>query len=220
MESIVSFSLPDVRCRFTLNKRGPRKWGSLDDLLNSGTGVPSTIGLPGGLDIVQEDIRRSTKFTSIVDFDIEELDPDLVDVHLKHLVDIADNTVMWPINEKYDIIEYGPGGFFKEHQDKKHKRNHCATLLIFPPALGKLEHTGGELILDRGRFRFESSSNTQWTFVAFHTELPHECLPVLTGRRIVFKTELYSKKPVTHEIADYPDYPDIVDGSRPVWSDN
>jgi hypothetical protein len=217
MESIVSFSFPVLHCSFTLNRRGPRKWVSLDDLLNSGTGVPSTVGLPGGVDIVEENIRRSTKFTSVVDFDIEEFDPDLVNLHLKRLVaDLPDNTVMWPINEKYDILEYGSGGFFKEHQDKKHKRNHCATLLIFPPAVGKLQHTGGELILDRGRFRFKSSLNTQWTFVAFHTELPHECLPVLTGRRIVFKTELYSKKPVTREITDYPD---IVDGNRAIWLD-
>ena len=211
MESIVSFSFPEVVCRFSQNRRGPRKYGTLSDLLASGTGIPSTVGMPNGDDVIRNDIRISTRFSSVIDFDIEELDPDLVEEHLIKLS--PDNSrIYWPCSDRYSVIEYGPGGFFSEHQDKKQKKNHIATLLIFPPAVGTLEHTGGELILDRGRFRFNSSSNVEWTFIAFHTGLPHECLAVLSGRRVVFKTELYSSKPV--EPIPRPDYVNmIVDGS-------
>ena len=208
MESIVSFSFPEVTCRYSLNQRGRRNYGTLSDLLASGKGIPSTVGMPDGTDILRQDIRVSTRFTSVIDFDMEELDLDTVKEHFDKL----GSNIILPFSDRYSVIEYGPGGFFSEHQDKKQKKNHIATLLIFPPAVGTLEHTGGELILDRGRFRFNSSLNTEWTFIAFHTELPHECLAVLSGRRVVFKTELYSSKPV--EPIPRPDYVNmIVDGS-------
>jgi len=207
----VSFSFPEVKCRFSLNRRGPRKYGTLTDLLSSGRAVASTVGMPDGTDVLRQDIRMSTQYATVIDFDIEEINPDLVEEYLSKLSD-DNTTIHWPFCNRYSVVEYGPGGFFSEHQDKKHKRTHCATLLIFPPAIGNLEHTGGELILDRGRFRFNSSSNREWTFIAFHTELPHECKPVLSGRRVVFKTELYSPKPV--ERVPEPEYRDIVcDGS-------
>jgi len=194
MESIVTFSYPLLKCKFSLNRRGPRVYGSLQQLLETKRGLPSTIGTPDG-DVIREDLRLSTKYTTVIDFDTEEWDPDTVEDGLRNLVPEG-SSVEWPSCQKYDVIEYGPGGFFSEHQDKKHKKIHCGTLLIFPPAIDILQHTGGELIIDRGRFRFDSSKNTEWTFIAFHSELPHECKPVISGRRVVFKTELYSTKPV------------------------
>ena len=196
MESIVSFTVPELTCRYSLNRRGPRKYGALNDLLSSRTGIPSTVGMPDGTNVLREDIRLSTRFTSFIVFDTEHFDPDIVDEKLKPL----DANIYWSPSKHYSVIEYTPGGFFSEHQDKKQKRNHCATLLIFPPAIDNLQHTGGELILDRGRFRFDSSANRDWAFVAFHTELPHECRPVLSGRRVVLKTELFSLKPVDRDM--------------------
>jgi len=206
MESIVSFSFPELTCKYSLNRRGPRKYGNLNDLL-SGTGIPSTVGLADGTDALRQDIRLSTRFTSFVVFDTEKIDLNTVDEKLKPL----DSTIYWEPSTHYSVIEYGPGGFFSEHSDKKQKRNHCATLLIFPPALENLAHTGGELILDRGRFRFDSSANREWTFVAFHTELPHECLPVISGKRVVLKTELYSRGPIQRAMPEI--RPVVYDGS-------
>ena len=207
MESIVSFSFPELTCKYSLNRRGPRKYGKLNDLLTSGTGIPSTVGLADGTDALRQDIRLSTRFTSFVNFDTEKFDPNTIDEKLKPL----DSTIYWEPSTHYSVIEYGPGGFFSEHTDKKQKRNHCATLLIFPPAVDGLAHTGGELILDRGRFRFNSSANREWTFVAFHTELPHECLPVTTGKRVVLKTELYSRGPIQRAMPE--PGPMVCDGS-------
>jgi hypothetical protein len=54
-------------------------------------------------------------------------------------------------------------------------------------------HTGGEFLLtkqDGSHYVFESSKNTEWTCIAFHPEQPHSCKEVLSGKRIVLKTEL------------------------------
>jgi hypothetical protein len=204
MESIVTFSFPELNCRYSLNRRGPRKYGTLDQLLQSGPGVPSTVRMPDGTDVLRQDIRYSTKFTSVVSINTGGI---TIDEQLNKL----DENIYWSPTTRYSVIEYLPGGFFSEHRDTKQKRNHCATLLIFPPAVASLEHTGGELIIDKGRFRFDSSANRAWTFIAFHTELPHECKPVLSGRRVVLKTELYSLRPVNRIVPDYNEM--ICDGS-------
>ena len=91
------------------------------------------------------DIRMSYKYNSIVEFD---LDPTLVEIHLRKLVDDNYNNdkTYWTNKQNYDIIEYLPGGFFKEHCDKQINKTHYGTLLIFPPALDRLIHTGGNLL--------------------------------------------------------------------------
>ena len=192
MESIVTFTFPEAECLLTLNRRGPRKYGSILELLVSGTGEDSTISRPDSVNMVNRTFRISTKYTSMIDF--QHLDREVIEAQLKKLV--SDGKIYWQRFQKYEVLEYLTGGFFSEHQDKRRKKTHCATLLIFPPAIGALEHVGGELVLDRGRFKFDSSANKVWTFIAFHTNLPHECKQVLSGRRVVFKTELYSTAPV------------------------
>jgi hypothetical protein len=160
-------------------------------------GVISTVGMPDGSNNELPNIRKSYKYSTIVEFD---LDPILVEIHLRKLVEnYDDNKTYWMNKQNYDIIEYLPGGFFKEHCDKQIKKTHYGTLLIFPPALGRFAHTGGELVINKGLFCFDSSSNTEWTFIAFHTNLPHECKEVLSGTRIVFKTELYCLQPVLRD---------------------
>lgn len=195
MESIVSFTFPELNYKCSLNLTGRKRYGNIEQLLDSGIGILSTVGMPDGSNNELLDIRMSYKYNSIVEFD---LDPTLVEIHLRKLVDDNYNNDKnyWTNKQNYDIIEYLPGGFFKEHCDKQIKKTHYGTLLIFPPALGRLAHTGGELVINKGLFCFDSSSNTEWTFIAFHTNIPHECKKVLSGTRIVFKTELYCLQPV------------------------
>jgi hypothetical protein len=189
MESIVQFTFPALTYKCSLNPRGRRRYGTLEELLLTQTGIVSTVGMPDGTNQVQNDIRNSVRYTSVVEFDI------YTESVLEHLAKLVsdDNEAEWTSSSKYDVIEYKTGGFFREHQDAQRKPNHYGTLLIFPPAVGEFAHTGGELVLDRGKFRFDSSKNTEWTFIAFQTNLFHECKEVLSGRRIVLKTELYSK---------------------------
>jgi hypothetical protein len=147
--------------------------------------------MPDGSRELNTGVRNSVHYTSFVEF---ELETDSVIYNLRNLNYQAE----WFNLLKYDIIEYKTGGFFKEHQDRQIKSTHYGTLLIFPPAVGDFTHTGGELILDHGKFQFDSSKNTEWTFIAFQTNIFHECKEVLSGRRIVLKTELYSGTPIEH----------------------
>jgi hypothetical protein len=204
MESIVLFSFPTVNYRCTLNTRGRRRYGTLEELFHTNRGTRSTVGYPDGSIVERPDIRNSTKYTSVVEFD---LDPDLINTHLQTLLPY-DAKSIWTKTQKYDVLEYGVGGFFKEHQDKQLHKYHYGTLLVFPPAVGDFAHTGGELLLNKGTFTFDSSSNREWNCIAFKTELFHECKEVTSGKRVVFKTELYS---TNHVEKDY-GMPGIVDG--------
>ncbi len=189
MEKIVSFTFPELNYKCSLNFTGRKRYGNIEQLLDSNNGVISTVGLPDGSNNEILDVRMSYKYHATVEFD---LDPILVEIHLHKLVDnYLCNQIYWNNKQNYDIIEYLPGGFFKEHCDKQIKKTHYGTLLIFPPALGRFSHTGGKLVINKGQFLFDSSQNTEWTFIAFHTNLPHECKEVLSGTRIVFKTELF-----------------------------
>ena len=200
MELIVKFTIPKVNYKCSLNLRGRKRYGTLNQLLDTGMCISSTVGrMSDNSNIELPEFRQSYKYISTVDFD---LDPKLVKIQLQKLVSETDE-VSWDKKQKYDIIKYLPGGFFKEHIDKQIKKTHYGTLLIFPPAINNLQHTGGDLIINKGQFIFNSSTNTEWTFIAFHTNLPHECREVLSGNRIVFKKELYSIKTILHELDFY-----------------
>ena len=192
MESIVKFSFPTLTYKCSLNTTGRRRYGTLEELLSIQKGVISTIGMPDGSRELHTDVRNSIHYTSFIKFDL------ITDSVIHNLINL-NNEAEWFGLLKYDIIEYKAGGFFKEHQDRQIKSTHYGTLLVFPPAIGVFAHTGGELILDRGKFQFDSSKNTEWTFIAFQTNVFHECKEVLSGRRIVLKTELYCGTPVERD---------------------
>ena len=196
MEPIVKFSFPYIDYECVLNPRGRRKYGSIEHLLEKTQGVPSTVGLPDGTTQLLPDIRQSTRIRTVVNFN---LDTSLIKDRLAPLLS-DDNEPQWSNTQKYDIIQYKQGGFFKEHSDKKVKPNHYATLLIFPPAVNRLAHTGGDLIFDNGKSIFKSRENLEWTFVAFHITTPHECQEVTSGNRVVLKTELFSLNPTRHQM--------------------
>lgn len=205
MESITKFSLPEVSYKCSLNPRGRRRYGTLEQLLLT-KGVPSTVGYADGTTHERPDIRSSLKYTSVIDFDLH---PQEINTHFASMLP-EESRSLWQQSQKYDVLVYSTGGFFREHSDKKLHKNHFGTLLIFPPAVGEYAHTGGELLLDGGKFVFESSLNTEWTFVAFQTHLPHECKEVLSGKRVVFKTELYSSRNVPER--NFSPSPQVVDG--------
>jgi hypothetical protein len=204
MESIVTFSYPTVSYRCSLNPRGRRCYGTLEDLFRTKSGVPSTVGMADGSTVERTDLRNSLKYSSVVEFD---LDAEKINEQFQTLLPDSVRS-LWNSTQKYDILEYSEGGFFQQHQDKQLHKHHYGTLLIFPPAVGEFAHTGGELLLDEGRFIFESGSNRDWTFLAFQTHLPHECKKVTSGKRIVLKTELYS----TRSTPTIPSRFEVMDG--------
>lgn len=92
----------------------------------------------------------------------------------------------------YKLHCYEENGFFARHKDGKKNSYHIGTILIFPPChYSKFE--GGNLILypsSETAVVIKPSKFDQWTLVAFDLEVEHECLPVTSGKRFVFKTEL------------------------------
>ena len=44
---------------------------------------------------------------------------------------------------------------------------------------------------------YYSDTNKNWVFIAFQTQLKHQCLEILSGKRIVLKTKIFYKKRVS-----------------------
>jgi len=210
MESIIVTYLSENSVRCSLNTHGRPRYGTLEELLLTPSS-PSTVGTPMG-NIIDNTMRQSKRYKARIDFTmIPELS--VFQPLLKNLA----QKVSWPV--KFDVITYGTGDHFTEHRDFVTKKSHCATLLIFPPQANT--HTGGTLTIkrqDNTEFTFESSKNTVWTFIAFHPNLRHSCSPVLSGQRIVFKTDMHFTGPINEatfverEIPDYRNF--IVDRVR------
>jgi len=203
MEPIIEFDLGDVICKSALNTRGRRRFGTLEDLLQTNIWIQSTVGTGDG-NVLLPDIRKSKHFRTVLEFAMNIIE---VELNLKRLVPYdKQKFVRWFDKDKiFDVIEYLPGGFFKEHVDCRQHLRHYATILIFPPAVGSFAHTGGELRITRPDgtyYIFDSSKNTKWTAVAFHLGLKHECNPVLSGRRVVIKNELYYSRLTLEAEAD------------------
>ena len=223
MESIVVKSINDsfINHQCSLNQFGPKKYGSIYDLIRTKSGVKSTVGLPGGNNVIMENKRKSRHYRSACTFTFDNAD--LISAFENLVPDDRKMYVQWlPPSQMCDVIEYLPGDYFVAHRDIKVNRLHYATLLIFPPAIDEFAHTGGELIITRkdgSKFTFESSLNKHWAFIAFHQELEHECKVISSGRRVVIKTELYYKyfrtfrNPDTRDniMNDFP----IMDGNLP-----
>jgi len=190
------FTVPGLDYICSINPRGRRKYGCILELLASGTGEPCTVGLADGTRAGDPDLRSSMKYTSVFHFlwaSRAELE-DRVRGEIQKIIPMAH----WSADSiKYSVLVYGAGGFFKAHQDTQKTAKHCGTLLIFPPAVGPFSHTGGELVI--GDTRFASSQATEWTFLAFTLDVLHECQPVLSGRRVVMKAEIYTDKPVQYK---------------------
>ena len=194
--SIVKFTIPgNLDCLCVLNPRGRRKYGSLLELLASGNGVLSTVGLQDGSRAMDVDQRVSTKFTSVIDFVFHDRDvlEGLVDGFLSGLMQQEDYLRWSSSSTKYEVIAYEPGGFFRPHRDRRTGPKHYGTLLIFPPATGAFAHVGGDLVFEEeDGMVFQSSTVAQWTFLAFRLGVLHECRPVISGRRVVIKAELHT----------------------------
>ena len=183
------FNVPIVDYKCSLNETGRKKYGKINDLYFE---QKSRVGTKYG-HIELPEIRKSKYISSIFAFVGNELE-DFVMEKIKFLA--PNDSVIWNKKLKYIVLEYKEGDFFSEHIDNKKNKNHCGTLLIFPPAINELQHTGGDFIIenDESDLIIPSWNNKDWKFVVFPTQLKHACHKVLSGRRIVIKTELFKKK--------------------------
>jgi hypothetical protein len=164
--------------------------------------IDSTVGnSKTGENTVEKNIRNSFKGESpvIITFKYSEN---------KHKISLDKLFPEFKFEYKYDFnsdgeyirweaIRYLQEGFFVRHIDGQKDASHYATAIILPPInynLFKMElssepaYTGGELIIGDTEIRADES---RWSIVIFSIDTPHELKPVLSGERIIFKSEMY-----------------------------
>ena len=92
-------------------------------------------------------------------------------------------------------MPFGCSELKEGQKELQHTRSDTPTCELF--RIDEFQHTGGELILN-DIYTFESGSNKVWKAVFFTGDTFHEVKKIISGQRIVFKTELFFK--VNHNL--------------------
>ena len=90
----------------------------------------------------------------------------------------------------HNLLVYGPGQFFKPHQDTEKHPGMVATLVLVWPS----PHIGGELVVRHGseqaHFASQHLNADTIRWFAFYADCRHEVLPVAEGWRVVLSFDL------------------------------
>lgn len=87
----------------------------------------------------------------------------------------------------WNMLVYEGGDFFSKHTDGRANTQHYGTLLLFPPKCLS-NYVGGDLIVHKGEDTITiTADEKEWTLVGLPMDVEHECTPVISGKRIVFK---------------------------------
>lgn len=90
----------------------------------------------------------------------------------------------------HNLLAYGPGQFFKPHQDTERHATMVGTLVLVWPSA----HIGGELRIrhagQEARFSSQHLRTPSMRWFAFYADCQHEVLPVEEGWRIVLTFDL------------------------------
>ncbi len=90
----------------------------------------------------------------------------------------------------HNLLVYGPGQFFKPHQDTEKHPGMVATLVLVWPS----PHIGGELVVRHGsaqaHFASQHLNADTIRWFAFYSDCRHEVLPVTEGWRVVLSFDL------------------------------
>ena len=107
--------------------------------------------------------------------------------------------------EAHNLLVYGPGQFFKPHQDTEKRRGMVATLVVVWPSA----HIGGTLRVSHGSRRqsfasqqLHGSSELRW--FAFYADCRHEVLPVEEGWRVCLTFDLVAPRPERARLSPVP----------------
>ncbi|KAJ7138617.1 hypothetical protein C8R46DRAFT_969387 [Mycena filopes] len=157
---------------------------------------PATFGV-NNKDVLDESYRKAgkmdlSKFASRLDVVasglIDAISPDILQGQA-----IDDDETLRA--ELYKLNVYGPGSFFKAHQDTPRGENMIGSLVIVFPT----SHTGGELILehDGTSWTFDSAAELAaaqgpaLAYVAFYSDVTHAVQEVTQGYRVTLTYNLF-----------------------------
>jgi hypothetical protein len=108
--------------------------------------------------------------------------------------------------ELHSLLIYGPGQFFKQHQDSERKEGMVGTLVVTLPS----GFTGGAIVIEHLGERVTYRATKQpLSFIAFYADCRHEVRPVRTGYRIVLTYDLLLQGEATGAVTPAPA---VVDG--------
>jgi len=112
----------------------------------------------------------------------------------------------------HNLLVYGPGQFFKPHQDTEKHHGMVATLVLVWPS----PHIGGELVVRHGsahaRFASQHLNADTIRWFAFYADCRHEVLPVTEGWRVVLSFDLVLPAQNATPLAPVP--PALLDALR------
>lgn len=98
--------------------------------------------------------------------------------------------------ELHNLLIYGPGQFFKTHQDSEKADGMIGTLLIALPS----RFTGGEFVIEHHDETLQAEGSAhELTFIAFYTDCRHEVRPITTGHRVVLTWNLIARNPAASD---------------------
>ncbi|KAJ4303129.1 hypothetical protein N0V90_002021 [Kalmusia sp. IMI 367209] len=103
--------------------------------------------------------------------------------------------------ERYKLLLYETGAFFKAHKDSEKSPGMFGTLVICLPS----EHTGGEVHLVRGGKTsiLETAKRSQYDLstLAWYSDVEHEIKPVASGYRLVLTYNLLQDQRMPRQTA-------------------
>lgn len=112
----------------------------------------------------------------------------------------------------HNLLVYGPGQFFKPHQDTEKHPGMVATLVLVWPS----PHIGGELVVRHGseqaHFASQHLNADTIRWFAFYADCRHEVLPVTEGWRVVLSFDLVL--PARNAVPRAPVPPALLDALR------
>ena len=166
----------------------------------------STVGHMGK-NIIDENARKSHVIENVkisINLDhhfnkeLEEQIKKIVPVYFRNqsfssVLEMDDSDEDQSESRKWDLVIYDPKDKFVKHTDGKKDETHYGTLLLFPPDVIN-DFVGGELVIyqsGKELHRIKPQTFDKWTLVAFPVNVEHECLPIISGTRYVFKSKLH-----------------------------
>jgi hypothetical protein len=190
-------------------QRNKSSYDSFDTFLekNIAYGIKSTVGYKGS-NIIDENVRKSQTIEGIrtnirlskkcslsQSQELKKILPSYLrswQFELNHIL-LNNYERNRTTDRQWDLVIYQPHDHFIKHTDGKKSSGHHGTLLLFPPNdFNQFE--GGELVFYQSgneMARIEPNRLTSWTLVAFPINVEHCCLPIQSGTRYVFKSQLY-----------------------------
>ena len=139
--------------------------------------------------LLDKSVRDTAEITAeqIEIHDLHQSFPAMLD-HMRASMGLAPNAKLSA--HLHNLLIYGPGQFFKPHQDSEKLPGMVASLVLVLPS----PHIGGDLLIQQGAekycFASENLADEVIKCIAFYADCQHEITPVKQGYRLALTYNL------------------------------